>query len=240
MLKLQLAHVPLRGIYKTKDGLLPPRWSRLHPEAAAALIRVQGADDLVYSDAFRSPEQSLQAAREKRGVQPPGYSAHNFGLAVDLALDDYVPPGSERDAAMRPGTLSRLGCGYPELCTRLAAEGWYCHRRDGKRGAESWHFNWLGPHSATALALAVPENPRTWADAAEHAVRAWYGAQLALDVRAAQEALAFIRLYRGEVDGLFGPRTREAVRAFQRAWALPETGTLTDRTQRVLAVVTAE
>lgn len=238
MLTLALTQVSARGIYATKDGKLPPRWARLHPEAAAALQRVEGFESFVFSDMFRTPEQSLQAAREKRGVQPPGYSAHNFGLAVDLALEDFAVPGVA-DGGTRAGTLSQLKVSYPELCARLAVEGWHCHRRDGKLGAEAWHFNWLGPHVGVALALALVENPRTWADAAEHAIQAWYGPALVCTETEAQTALAALGLYRGELDGRFGPRSREALRAFQRTWALRETGLLDARTQRTLCVVTA-
>jgi peptidoglycan hydrolase-like protein with peptidoglycan-binding domain len=51
-----------------------------------------------------------------------------------------------------------------------------------------------------------------------------------------QRALADKGFYRGPVDGLLGPQTREALRDFQRAHQLPVTGRLDEETTRQLGV----
>jgi len=49
----------------------------------------------------------------------------------------------------------------------------------------------------------------------------------AADRRQVQDALRRLDYYRGPVDGIFGPRTRAAIRRFQRAIRAETTGTLT-------------
>ncbi len=46
------------------------------------------------------------------------------------------------------------------------------------------------------------------------------------DRRRIQAALQEIGLYRAPIDGVFGPRTREAITIFQRSRGLPATGLL--------------
>lgn len=55
------------------------------------------------------------------------------------------------------------------------------------------------------------------------------------DVRQAQEMLNALGYDAGPADGLMGPRTRAAIEAFQRDYGRQATGTLDDRTLRVLA-----
>jgi hypothetical protein len=55
-------------------------------------------------------------------------------------------------------------------------------------------------------------------------------------VRAAQSALQGMGYNPGPVDGQMGPRTAGAIRNFQRAQRLPETGTLTPETLQRLRV----
>ena len=239
MLTLDLAPIDAHGIYATPTGLLRGE-GRLHPEAVVALRAVEGFDSFIFSGLFRTAEQSLVAMRSKVGVQPPGYSAHNFGLAVDIALDDYDVPGTEhRGLPSKPGTLTRLGIQYGELLARMAAQGWHCHRRDRRVGGEAWHFNWLGSYATEALAMTLEVNPRTWEAAAEFVIWRRYGAWLVLNTVDVQTALQHLHLYKGDLDGQFGPRSREALAAFQRAWQLPDTGLPDARSQRVLAVVAA-
>lgn len=51
--------------------------------------------------------------------------------------------------------------------------------------------------------------------------------------------LAELKLYGGAVDGDHGPLTKQAVKAFQRAWLLGVDGRAGAMTQRTLAYVTA-
>lgn len=223
MLQLSLVTLPdtTLGIYKVAGvaDRLAPRMRRLHPAAAGAFDSA-----LVYSDIFRSADESLQAMRTKAGVQRPAYSAHNFGLAVDVAVD---------------ATLARMQYDYPALLAHMQAAGWYCHRRDAKRGFEDWHFNYLGAAGLPSTVRAA--QPKTWALAAEAAIQARYGQQLRLSVSELQQALKTMRMYAGEVDGVAGPLTRNACAVFGRAWDLPAIEHRPDSVmlQRTLAYVTA-
>ena len=55
-------------------------------------------------------------------------------------------------------------------------------------------------------------------------------------VAAAQERLARMGYYHGKIDGVFGPETQHAVRAFQRDHGLSPTGYLTMDTRRALGL----
>ncbi len=74
---------------------------------------------------------------------------------------------------------------------------------------------------ATALALAL-----TLASGAQ--------AAMAADVRAVQAALSARGYDAGIADGVYGPQTAQAIRAFEADRGWPETGTLTDRLLRSL------
>jgi peptidoglycan hydrolase-like protein with peptidoglycan-binding domain len=56
------------------------------------------------------------------------------------------------------------------------------------------------------------------------------------DVKKMQEALSDNRQYRGEIDGVFGLRTRASIRGFQKTENLPATGQLDARTAGKLGV----
>lgn len=230
-MRLRLSSLPetLRGPDdEDYRGRVPTRARFLEPGAAGSLLRlIEGAGAfLVFTDVFRSPESSLAARRSKRGVQPPGFSAHNFGLAVDLDVG----------ASLRAGKLR-----YPELVELMADHGWHCHRRDLDATAiESWHFNYLGPDAARYLAAIDPQARNTWGWPVEARIEELYADQFRLTDLEVQQALAALRFYLGDLDGKLGPLSREAVGAFQRAWGLPDDGVAGPRTRRVLAVVTAE
>lgn len=224
----QLDQAAVRGIYGDRRDRMPTRALWLHPDAAAAFRSIAGW--AVVSDMFRTPESSLRAVREGRGAQPPGYSAHNYGLAIDLALTD-----SNREHG--DGALTRLGremfggrrASKAELDAEMERHGWYCHRRDHTLGFESWHYNFLGVGAVVAGAIT--------SDEVEARIQQLYGAQLGPDTRECQRLLAKLKLYGGDVDGIVGPQTREAVRTFERAWQLNVDSTLDARTRRTLAYV---
>lgn len=210
---------PCLGIYAVA-GLgfksLPPRMRYLHPDAARAFAAISGW--AVVSDMFRSPESSLRAVREGRGARPPGYSAHNYGLAIDVDIK----------ASMRGlGVATKAA-----LDAAMEAHGWLCHRRDHIVASEAWHYNYLGVGAKVAGALT--------SDEIEARIVALYGAALTPDDRECQRLLAKLRFYSGEIDGDVGPLTREAARAFERAWGLNVDGVLDAKTRRTLAYVAAD
>lgn len=211
----------------TYNGKVPTRARFLFPEAAQSLCGLEAASGgLVYTDVFRSADASLAACRNKRGCQRPAFSAHNFGLAFDLDLD---------------ATKKKLQLTYQGLTSLLNRFGWYCHRRDGNPDEmESWHFNFLGEQAGTYLTLAT-EVHKTWSAPVETRIAELYGADFLLTPVQLQQALEQAHFYYGAIDGLQGPLTYEAIRAFQRAWQIEESpvkpgGT----THRTLAYVTAD
>ena len=59
------------------------------------------------------------------------------------------------------------------------------------------------------------------------------------EIRDAQMTLQEMGLYRGQIDGLYGPNTRRAVSEFQSRQGLPRSGTLDRRTMQALDQQTA-
>ena len=215
------------GIYgKTKD-FFPGSASFLHPAAADAFVALQRAlcARVRVSDMLRTAESSLQAMQEKAGVQPPGFSAHNFGFAIDIDVEENMK---------RLGFASKAG-----LDSKMAEFGWFCHRRDGARGFEDWHYNHLGTRPEAEQFLAKASRTST-AGAVEAKMQAVYGDELVLTPTEMQEALAKMRCYSGDIDGVIGPRSKQALMAFQRAWKLKPTGEMDAKTERTLALVSAD
>jgi peptidoglycan hydrolase-like protein with peptidoglycan-binding domain len=61
------------------------------------------------------------------------------------------------------------------------------------------------------------------------------------DIRQAQERLQELGYYDGAIDGIYGPKTAEAMRAYQQVQGLPVTGTLDQETAQALQIgATAE
>lgn len=211
------------GIYGAKKDQFPARMSMLDPAAAGAFEAVQGliGQRLRVSDMYRTPAESLAAMQTKRGVQPPGYSAHNFGFAIDIDTD---------------AMLSALKVTKPVLDTTMQSKGWYCHRKDGKRGMEDWHYNYLGDDAARWLASA---SATSTAGAIEAKVLAVYGAAFNPDAAGAQAMLKKLGHYAGTIDGAFGPNSQAALKAFQASVKLAESGVRDAKTLRTLAVASA-
>lgn len=227
LLSLKLARVPnVLGIYGVSKDAFPAKAALLHPLAAEGFAALQAriGKRVRVSDMFRTAEESLAARRQKSGVQPPGFSLHNYGIAIDIHTD---------------AMLAATGMPKPVLDTVFRAAGWYCHRKDGQRGMEDWHYNFLGTGPAAEKLLEASAKSSSTSAAGEAHIVQLYADGLKLTPHETQEALAALRMYAGEIDGLLGPRSQEAIRVFQRAWALEETGTVDTRTERTLAYVTA-
>lgn len=191
---------------------LPSRMRWLHPIALESLLLL--GSGLIFTDVFRSPAASLEARKRKRGVQKPGHSAHNFGLAVDLDVGRTLSQNATRrwDKAM--------------LDTEMLKAGWRCYRADhALNKPESWHYSFgADGHGSAAI---------------EQIIQRSYRHHLKLRTKDAQLALASLRLYQGGIDGIIGPQSRAAIEVFQRGWLLPVTGELDEETQRLLAVASA-
>ncbi len=196
-------------------GKMPARARFLHPDAASA-YRAFPHGVMVISDMFRTPESSLQAVIDQRGAMPPGYSAHNFGLAIDIDV-----------TVVSRNLFKKID--KEQLDHWMEERGWYCHRRDHVRDREEWHYNYLG------VGATISPRVKTTMDYIEARIIQLYGPQLELDETGAQECLKKLKLYSGELDGLFGKISKMALSMFQRSVNLADTGKLDARTQRTLA-----
>lgn len=217
-----------RGCYGDTKKALPRRMRYLHPTAYAELVKMEAERPqcLFFSDVLRTAESSLLARRQGRGAQRPAYSGHNYGVSVDVDLDQ---------------TTKAMGTVFGKLVDWMASHGWYCHRRDRQVGHEAWHFNYLGTADPGQYLKDVKDTkPGTWHLAIEARIWSMYARQLDLDPRGSQGALQKLGLYHGDLDGIIGPLSREAVRCFQRTWDITETGDLDRHTERTLAFVTME
>jgi hypothetical protein len=232
-MKLILCKLPstLRGIYDIdRDGIkneMPERALYAHPDLARAILRAE-ADGvhLRYSDIYRSASTSLARRKyfaDKGGAQlakRPAESPHNFGAAVDIDVA----------AVMRDLRLNKLGLDR----LLIARYGLYCHRLDSALGAESWHYNALGPNAAPYLAKA---STRSTSRAVEAKILAWYGNEMRLN---RDEQIAALRaLGHLAADATTIDKVRAAAIAFQKAWDLAADGVIGEKTQRLLAYLTA-
>lgn len=229
-MKIQLTQLPdtLKGPSDPDYRNQVPRRARfLEPTTATALLKLLADCDnaLVFTDVYRSPEASLAAMRVKRGVQPPGFSAHNFGVAFDLDVG---------------ASLRALKTSYTGLEEMLNKHGWYSHRRDlDPVASESWHHNFYPGDPKKYLNLADLDNHSSWALPVEARIQELYGKDFDFDDVTLQTYLQSLKLYSGELDGKIGPLAQEATRVFQRAWNLAPDGAAGPRTKRTLAVVAA-
>ena len=223
MLTLRLSELPatIMGIYGPNKDTLPSRMRFLAPEAAASYMRLERSDHrLRVSDMWRSAESSLQAGQEKRGVKPPGQSGHNFGFSIDIDVN---------------WLLKEYRINKAQLDAQMVQAGWYCHRKDHEIDNECWHYNYFGADPGRYLNAA--NSYGSTAPGLEMLIQERYGGMFTLTPLEIQTVLKSMRLYSGDLDGDLGPLSRQAVKAFQRAWHLPETGLAGADTQRLLAFI---
>jgi hypothetical protein len=198
----------------------------LAPEAAVAFKTLENdTGGLVYTDMWRDPTASLLAKRMKRITQVPGYSPHNYGIAIDIDLKTVLQEKKIR---------------YEDLLFLLKKRGWVCYRRDGeadKPGSE--HFNFLGDDADRYLTKCTMD-PITWGYAAETKILERFDSEFQLSAKDVQLKLAQLGLYTGIITGQLDMYTREAILAFQRAWDLNQTGSVDPSLCRVLAFVSSD
>lgn len=230
------------GIYTIKgvENRMPERMLWLNPAAAVAFATI--APWVVVSDVFRTAESSLEAVKAKRGAQPPGYSAHNYGLAIDVDIEQSrirLGDHGYGDVDGYVGLDHEASKG--ELDEAMEAVGFYCHRVDHLNGFEAWHYNYLGIGTEIDK-----ERFRSTSGYIEAKIARLYGSEFKLGNMDVQSKLTELRMYHGEIDGIVGPRTRMAVEVFCRAWQLIVPSMLNSsseastRFKRTLAYVTAK
>lgn len=190
------------GIYGASKTRFPRRMSYLHPNAAEHFLSVNhdSGGNIVLSDMYRTAAASLSARYPiskwlpRRSIQPPGYSAHNFGLAIDVAVSE---------------TLKRMNMTKSEFDFFMADHGWWCHRLDHLRGSEDWHYNYLG------ISHLHDKRDRRTAPAVERLIQQLYANEWnnidvdeCLDLCAMPDVKMFQRDWYLKVDGIVGPKTK--------------------------------
>lgn len=199
----------VEGIYETNKNILPARMRFLHPYAAVS-FDTDLVDRVVVSDMFRSAKESLAAMRRKKGVQPPGWSPHNYGLAVDLAVT---------------ATLRKGGFGSKrKLDDWMESVGWFCHRRDHVRDSEEWHYNYLGEGAIVTGNYSCDE--------VEARIQELYGDAFAMDQDQVKKHIA--------ARGYLPPITKISIKDFQTEWGLAADGIAGPKTKRVLGYLSLE
>lgn len=225
-MKLNLIKLPvtLRGIYGPRK-VLGPQQLFAHPVLETSIAALESAGvRLVFSDIFRSAKGSLDARRAKPGlVQPPGYSAHNFGLAADIDVSTI---------------MKELGLDKKRLDELLAAHGLFCHRTDHALASEAWHYNALGPNGGASLQAGA----KSTAGAVEAKIMHLYGLDFEMTVDQIKGALCSLTgdlEKQAKIKASSGLEFAAYVREFQVAWDLVVDGVAGARTKRTLALVTA-
>lgn len=201
-----------------RDAPLP---SGRSPIAIWEAIHMEFGNQIVLSDGYRTPKESVLARRAKAGTALPGFSGHNFGVSFDMAVRE---------------TMQRAEMGYVDLVEKLVALGAtpFDGRNESPTAMESWHFNCLDLGEAGGTTGADVEK---W-------ITETYGHTLYLpedDWRQIQEALSEFGFYPKEaVDGIPGPKTRAALDLLREACQLKRRQTgkglqITSTERRVLA-----
>lgn len=209
------------GIYGKNKDEFPKRAAKMHMDAGYKLMTNGLLNYIVVSDMLRSPESSLSAVKRGKGALPPGRSAHNFGLAIDIDIKRTMI-----NAALKT---------KKDLDAFMADCDFICHRTDGKMESEAWHYNYIPSLLVTEFKSRGIVRPSAMV---EEYIRALYSSSWAeYDTAKFQIALRTMGYYSGEIDGDYGPLTRQGLNAFQRAWMKRESATIDDSDRRLMYVV---
>jgi len=193
---IELAQIDARSWrgYKGNGGTLPKRMSWLEPKAAAAFKKMSEACGrrMEFTDVYRSvfyQVQCINGATEakRRLYAPPTKSGHNFGMSVDVAVDETL----ENFTRSGVEELIVAGRDVAALGRWMLQFGWSPISR------ERWHFDFLDG-AKTALSR----------------IDAAYGRAMVLDNLGVQRALnAFVGTSLPAAlveDGSLGPKTAHA------------------------------
>jgi len=198
------------GIYSPRTGIpLPKRKAKLVRPAAVALQNVYRdivgeGGHLYISDMFRSAVEQQRAhadylaGRKTAYSPPPCFSVHEAARAIDI------------DAF-------NTGIGHRRVREILNHHGWI-NIVETLTGPECWHYefrqnkwqDYYENHGYAAMAHAMKE------EIGNRAGLRW-GAARKQEVTWLQSSLNNTLGSRLKVDGIYGEKTREAVRSFQRA-----------------------
>jgi hypothetical protein len=206
-----IVKVRVPSIYGFKGKPLPQRMAKLVQPAAVALQKVYEkivgeGGHLYISDMFRSANDQQKAhedwksGRKSAYSPPPCNSVHEAGRAIDIDAYDTI-------------------IGHKRVREILNRFGWV-NIVDTLTGAECWHYEfreqrweqYREQHGYAEMAHAMKEEIGNLAgiDRAEKRKK---------EVRWIQESLNKILKTRLVADGIYGDKTKEAVRKFQQKFA---------------------
>lgn len=207
------------GIYGKDGKTMPWRLRMLQKEAAEAFIKLyKDGYQVIVSDMYRTPESSMIARLKKSGVQKPGYSMHNYGLAIDI---DYAQ------------CMKNFKMNKKQLDELMKLYEFYCHRTDGLLKSEAWHYSF-------GIKEFLNSKEQTTQYASERKMMHLYGKDFDLTNKSVQEKLKLLKFYQGDIDGIIGPRSLMAIKLFKNAWNIKNEEGLGKITKRTLAIVCAE
>ena len=214
LVNVVLVKVP--SIYANKTAILPKRMARLVQSAAGSLQKVyeqieSEGGHLYISDMYRSASQQQRAhddwkAGRKTAFSPPACSGvHEAARAIDIDAFDTV-------------------IGHKRVREVLNGHGWI-NITDSLTGPECWQYEFRERYweeykqqhgySAMAHAMKLEIGNTVGREAAEARKE---------EVRWLQSSLNVILALTLEIDGVYGPKTKEAVVLFQEKHGLQVDG----------------
>jgi hypothetical protein len=211
-----VVNVRVPGIYGRKGDPLPKRMARLVRLAAGALQKVyrdvaNEGRHLFISDMFRSAAEQQKAHEDWKSDRksafspPPCASVHEAARAIDIDAFD-------------------TGVGHKRVREILNQHGWV-NIVDTLTGPECWHYEFRGDkwenykkqHGYPAMAHAMKEAIGNLVGLSQAEARKE-------EVKWLQAALNKLTDAGLIVDGIYGEKTKEAVRMFQQANGLQVDG----------------
>ncbi len=218
---MKLAYVrarPSRVYTANKSGVLPQRMALLQPDAAKAFNDMVAASvgQMTFTDVYRSVLYQIDCIKGATPVKrklfaPPTKSGHNFGLSIDVDIDETLENFS------RVPELAVHGKSRDALAAWMKQFGW-----DGI-STERWHFDFRRPYALVTEKIA-----------------ALYGKGFALDGLELQRCLnALLPDAKLVEDGVVGSRTKAAVERARTVLCLDQGQGADAWFQRVLAGATA-
>ena len=206
---------------------LPERMRFLHPQVIRDFARLQESTNcqLVYSDMWRSFQESLNARRQKGAglVAYPGNSGHNWGVSFDIDVENSCVVLESQEKIARGLDRRRRMLAFYDWMSQFNFAPMTSVREKfeaGKRSvSEEWHFN----HSIIG----------------DMAVKDWagdnYGEDLQLNVEQIQACLNELGYGIWPIDGQLSDMLTKAVIKFQKDYDLDPDGDPGPITQRTLA-----
>lgn len=222
MLRILLQRLKFKGnpayIKVDPAGFVVPEKALLYPPAAKAFNQyldwMAAERDLhpLINDCFRRTQEQVEVLKKKPNLAyKPGTSGHEFGISIDLST------------ALLRQEATKNGIKYSTIDFKadLLRFGWTPSPK------EAWHFNFLEGRAGI----------QDWVSFKYGA--AWDSAD-DLPAQDLQKALQQLGYYKENVDGQIGPRTIQAVQAFQKDYMLDIDGKVGPSTRKVLLIATAE